>query len=195
MRRQLLSALGAVLMFSLLTGLAYPLVMTGVSHVLFPSAAQGSLIRSHGRVVGSSLIGQEFVSSAGQPLAQYFQTRPSASNDNGLASGATNLGPSSANLLQSVHQLEVAYRRFNHVPAGVEIPSDAVTTSGSGLDPDISIANARLQAPRVAAARHLPVSVVYSLINSATIHPALGILGEPVVNVLELNVALDSRAH
>ncbi len=191
MRRQLVSAVLAVLFFTVVTGILYPLVLTGVDRIAFPHQSAGSLLDLHGQPVGSSLIGQAFTDAKGHPLPGYFQTRPSASSDNGMASGGTNLGPSSPSLLTSERDLAAAYRSFNHVAADVPIPSDAVTTSGSGLDPDISIANAQLQAPRVAAYRHLPLSRVETLIRASTVQPALGILGEPVVDVLTLNVALD----
>ncbi len=193
MRRQLVSSFLAVVLFTLLAGLAYPLAMTGVSQVVFPSAANGSLLYLHGRVVGSALIGQSFLGSRGQPLPQYFQPRPSASSYDALASGGSNLGPSSPSLATSERQLAGAYRAFNQVPSSTLIPSDAVTSSGSGLDPDISIANADLQAPRVARTRGLALSTVLELIHSHTTPVVLGSLGEPVVNVLELNLALDRR--
>ncbi len=191
MRRVVRAALVMLLSLTVLTGIAYPLVLTGLAQVAVPGRANGSLLYAHGHAVGSSLIGQAFTNAAGQPLPQYFQPRPSASNYNALASGGTNLGPSNPVLLRSVARLARAYRAFNHLPPGTPVPSDAVTTSGSGLDPDISIANALLQAPRVAAARHLSPARVRALVQRYTQSRILGILGEPVVNVLELNLALD----
>ncbi len=191
MRRVLRASLVMLTSLSVLTGIAYPLVLTGIAQVSMPGRANGSLLYAHGRAVGSALIGQAFTSAAGHPLPQYFQPRPSAANYDALASGGTNLGPSNPVLLRSVARLARAYRAFNHLAPGTPVPVDAVTTSGSGLDPDISIANALLQAPRVAAARHLSRARVRALVQRYTQGRILGILGEPVVNVLELNLALD----
>ena len=194
MRRLFVSALLLTVVMTVLTGLAYPLAMTGVLQVAFRAQANGSLVKSHGEVVGSALIGQNFTDPKGQPLVQYFQPRPSAAGANGydaMASGGSNLAPSNPKLVDQVRSAEAAYRAFNAVPANVKVPSDAVTTSGSGLDPDISIANARLQAPRVAKARKLTVRAVDRLIVRATQNRILGIMGEPVVNVLRLNILLD----
>ncbi len=194
MRRLFISALLLTVVMTVLTGLVYPLAMTGIFQVAFNAQANGSLVKSHGTVVGSALIGQNFTDAKGQPLARYFQPRPSAAGANGydaMASGGSNLGPSNPKLVAQVKSAEVAYRTFNSVPANVKVPSDAVTTSGSGLDPDISIANARLQAPRVAKARSLPLGQVDGLIGQATQYRILGIIGEPVVNVLQLNILLD----
>ena len=194
MRRVIRAALVMLFSLSVLTGLVYPLVLTGIAQVSMPGRANGSLLYVRGRAVGSSLIGQAFTSVSGHPLAQYFQSRPSASNYDALASGGTNLGPSNPVLLRSVARLARQYRAFNHLAPGTPVPVDAVTTSGSGLDPDISIANALLQVPRVATARHLSRAVVRALVTRYTQPRILGILGEPVVNVLELNLALD-RLH
>jgi len=194
MRRLFFSALLLTVVMTVLTGLVYPLALTGVFQVAFSGQANGSLVKSHGAVVGSALIGQNFTDAKGQPLARYFQPRPSAAGSNGydaMASGGSNLGPSNPKLVTQVKQLEAAYREFNGVPTSVQVPADAVTTSASGLDPDISIANARLQAPRVARARNLPVATVDRLIGEATQNRILGVMGEPVVNVLQLNILLD----
>lgn len=194
MRRLFISALLLTVVMTALTGLVYPLAMTGVLQIAFNGQANGSLVTSHGAVVGSALIGQNFTDAKGQPLARYFQPRPSAAGANGydaMASGGSNLGPSNPALVAQVKSAQAAYRKFNSVPANVQVPSDAVTTSGSGLDPDISIANARLQAPRVATARSLPLGRVDSLISQATQNRILGVMGEPVVNVLQLNILLD----
>ncbi len=191
MRRVVRAALVMLLTLSVLTGIVYPLALTGLAQVGMPGRANGSLLYAHGRAVGSSLIGQTFTTAAGRPLPQYFQPRPSASHDDAMDSGGTNLGPSNPTLLASVARRARAYRAFNHLAPGTPVPSDAVTTSGSGLDPDISIANALLQAPRVAAARHLSLTRVRQLVQQYTQGRILGILGEPVVNVLELNLALD----
>ena len=188
MRRQLVPAVKMFVLFTLLVGVVYPLAMTGVAQVLFGHEANGSLVKSGaGDVVGSSLIGQTF---SGR---QYFQPRPSAAGDgyDPTKSGASNLGPTNQQLLDDVAERAAAYREANGLPAAAEVPVDAVTSSGSGLDPHISVANADLQAPRVAAARNLPVDDVRKLISAHTEGRSLGFLGEPGVNVLELNLALD----
>ncbi|MGC8499458.1 MAG: potassium-transporting ATPase subunit KdpC [Acidimicrobiales bacterium] len=191
MRRVVRAALAMLVGLSVLTGLAYPLALTGLAQVSMPGRANGSLLYARGHAVGSALIGQAFTNATGQPLPQYFQPRPSAAHYDALASGGSNLGPSNPVLLRSVARLARAYRAFNHLAPRTPVPVDAVTTSGSGLDPDISIANALLQVPRVAAARHLRRALVRALVQRYTQGRILGILGEPVVNVLELNLALD----
>jgi K+-transporting ATPase ATPase C chain len=180
-----------VILVTVVLGLIYPLVVTGVAQGLFSSKANGSLVHdSSGHVVGSSLIGQSFTG------AQYFHPRPSAAGDgyDATASAASNLGPSSAKLASEVRQRVAAYRRENNLAPGTPVPVDAVTSSGSGLDPEISIANARLQAPRVAKARGLQVTMVLRLVGEHTEHRSLGFLGGQGVNVLELNLALN-RTH
>jgi len=189
MRRQLLPAFRMTIVLIALVGVLYPLAMTGVAQALFPAQANGSLIKRNGAVVGSSLIGQNFTS------ASYFQPRPSAAGSDGYdptASGASNLGPSNPVLLQDVADRVKAYRQENNLPADAPVPVDAVTASGSGLDPDISVANADVQAPRVASARGLPLSTVMALVNANTQGRPWGIFGETTVNVLELNLALDA---
>jgi K+-transporting ATPase ATPase C chain len=183
MRRQLLPALVAFLVFTVLTGLAYPLAVTGVAQVAFPSRADGSLIKREGVVVGSRLIGQSF---AGE---RYFHPRPSAAGDgyDGMSSSASNLGPTNEGLLVAVDERRQAYRAANDADA----PIDALTASGSGLDPHISPENARQQAPRIARARGLALDDVLVLVEEHTDDRSLGFLGEPGVNVLELNLALD----
>jgi K+-transporting ATPase ATPase C chain len=187
MRRQLAPALMVFIALTLLTGIAYPLAVTGVAQVAFPGRADGSLIERGGRVVGSRLIGQAFT----EP--RYFHPRPSAAGEgyDGMASSASNLGPANPELIDEVRARSAAYRRENDLRPGQRVPIDAVTTSGSGLDPDISVANARLQAARVARARSLDLNVVQALIEEHTDGRSLGFLGEPGVNVLELNLALD----
>jgi K+-transporting ATPase ATPase C chain len=187
MRRQLAPALMVFIALTLLTGIAYPLAVTGVAQVAFPGRADGSLIERGGRVVGSRLIGQAFT----EP--RYFHPRPSAAGEgyDGMASSASNLGPTNPELIDEVRARSAAYRRENDLRPGQRVPIDAVTTSGSGLDPDISVANARLQAARVARARSLDLNVVQALIEEHTDGRSLGFLGEPGVNVLELNLALD----
>jgi K+-transporting ATPase ATPase C chain len=191
MRRQLIPAALVFLFLTALVGVVYPLAITGVARVAFPSRSEGSLVREHGGVVGSSLIGQAFSG------ARYFQPRPSAAGSgyNAAASGASNLGPTNPKLLAEVRERVAAYRRANGVPAGEKVPVDAVTASASGLDPEISPTNARLQAPRVARARGLPLAQVLALVKAHTDARSLGFLGEPGVNVLELNLALDRMAR
>lgn len=190
MRRQLLAALKVTLVLILLFGVAYPLAVTAASQLVFRDAADGSLVRRDGKVVGSSLLGQNFASE------RYFHPRPSAAGKdgyNGLASSASNLGPSNPALLDSVQKRVEDYRKTNGVAADEPVPVDAVTASGSGLDPDVSVANARLQARRVAAARALPLDTVLRAVDDQTAGRQVGILGERVVNVLLLNLELDRR--
>ena len=198
--RQHVAAFRALLVFTVLCGLIYPFVMVGVSQLAFHKQANGSMVSYKGRVVGSSLLCQEFTGAKGNPLPQYFQPRPSFAipspapkGDYGCDptySAASNYGPTNPAQVQLIQQRQKQIAAFNHVPVS-QIPADAVTASGSGLDPDISPANAAMQAPRVAAARHLPLSVVKNLVASHTTGRVLGFLGESVVNVLELNIALD----
>ena len=190
MRRQLVPALLAFLALTVLTGVVYPLVVTGIAQVAFPGRADGSLVERDGAVVGSRLIGQSFTDE------RYFQPRPSAAGDgyDGAASSASNLGPTNPALLDAVEERVAAYRELNGLAAEAEVPVDAVTSSGSGLDPHISPANARLQAPRVAEARGLSVDEVLELVDEHEDGRPLGFLGEPGVNVLELNLALDATS-
>jgi K+-transporting ATPase ATPase C chain len=189
--RQLWAAVRALIVATVVLGLLYPLLITGIAQVVAPGRADGSLVHaSSGQVVGSSLIGQGFVSASGDPLPQYFQSRPSASSYDGTASGGSNLGPDSPELAQLIEQRRAEVARFNGVPpAGV--PADAVTASGSGLDPGISPAYAALQVRRVAAERGVSQSDVSALVAKATHGRDLGFIGAPYVNVLELNLALD----
>ena len=194
MRRQLLTGLLMTLVLTVLLGVVYPLAMTGVARVFMGHRADGSLVRTDGRVVGSSLVGQNFVLPDGSPDPKYFQSRPSAAGENGydaMSSGGTNDGPSSETLLDDVTQRVTDYRELNGLAASARVPVDAVTASGSGLDPDISVANARLQAPRVARARGLPDDQVLALVDAHTDDRPFGFLGEKTVNVLDLNLALD----
>lgn len=212
MRAQLLAAVRALLVLTVLTGLLYPLVVTGLAQAAFGDKADGSLIERDGEVVGSSLIGQTFTSE------EYFQGRPSAagaaasgsmvdvldedgeptgevvpadpSDPTQVASGASNLGPTNEHLLATIAEREEAYRDLNGLADDQEVPVDAVTASGSGLDPMISVANARLQAPRVADVRGLDPEQVDELVDDHTEARSLGFLGEKGVNVLELNLAL-----
>ncbi|WP_325985130.1 potassium-transporting ATPase subunit KdpC [Pseudomonas protegens] len=188
--------------FMLLTGLAYPLVTTGLANLLFPFQAQGSLVQRDGRVVGSALIGQAF------DRPEYFQGRPSVTlgSDpldpsksvpqpyNAGASGASNLGPTSQKLVDSVAARVSAYRQLNGLAADTPVPVDAVTASASGLDPHISLANARLQLNRVARQRQMAAVDVLMLLQAHSESRTFGLLGEPRVNVLQLNLALDAQA-
>ena len=197
--RQHIAAFRALLVFTVICGLIYPVVMVGISQLAFHNQANGSLVSYKGHVVGSSLLCQEFSDAKGNPLPQYFQPRPSAAvnstdkTDYGCDPGfsaASNLGPNNPALVQLIAQRQKAIAAFDHVPVS-QIPPDAVTASASGLDPDISPQNAAIQVNRVAAARHLPVSEVKALVARYTQGRTLGFLGEPTVNVLELNIALD----
>jgi K+-transporting ATPase ATPase C chain len=199
--RQHLAGLRILLVFTVITGIIYPVVVWGISLVAFNHQANGSLISYHGRIVGSSLLCQEFVDAKGNPLPQYFQPRPSfaivsgAKNDFGcdpLFSAASNYGPNNPTQIQLVKTRQKQISAFDHVPVS-KIPPDAVTASASGLDPDISPANAAIQVDRVAAARHISPAQVRVLVSQNTTGRTLGFLGEPVVNVLLLNRALDEQ--
>ena len=187
MLSQLKPAILITIVMTVLTGLIYPLIMTGIAQVLFPHQANGSLVTVNGKVIGSELIAQAFTK------AEYFHPRPSAAGSNGYdatASSGSNLGPTNPDLAKRIAKDAAAYRAENGVTGA--IPADAVTTSGSGLDPEISPANALLQAPRVAHARHVPTSEITGLIDKHTRGRDLGFMGEPRVNVLQLNLDLDS---
>lgn len=187
MRRQLLPAVVAFLLFTLLTGVAYPLAVTGIAQVAASGKADGSLVTLDGRIVGSRLIAQAFAGPG------YFHPRPSANDYDGTASGPSNLGPTNPELLDAVGARIASYRALNGLGEVADVPVDAVTSSASGLDPHISPANARLQAPRVARARGLALDHVLELVTEHTEGRALGFLGEPGVNVLALNISLDSE--
>ena len=189
--RQASAAIAALIVVTLALGFGYPLVVTGFSQVFFRHQANGSLVYSGGKLTGSALLGQSFTDGKGNPLPRYFQPRPSAVDYNGAGSGASNLGPSNQELISQVSERVRAYRAFNHLSANAAVPVDAVTASASGLDPDISVQNALDQAPRVAAARHLPAARVVALVHTYTTGPQLGFMSEPVVNVLQINMALD----
>jgi K+-transporting ATPase ATPase C chain len=258
MRRQLLTSVAMIIVLTLVCGLGYSLVMTGIGEAAFGHQSNGSYVQQNGKDVGSSLIGQPFTDAKGNPVAKYFQSRPSeavtSSSTDGITVGeASNLGPSNPLLIgfipgvnsvgldgqtsktnpfatpadpfcvpvdttsaaapvvdptagqkyaknndgtyvcdpNTVPERAIAYRTEFGLAPNAEVPVDAVTASGSGLDPDISIANADLQAPTVARARHLPLSTVRRLITANTTGRSLGILGDPGVNVLNLNLALD----
>ncbi len=186
--RQLRPALLVFVALTAICGVVYPLVVTAIGQTAFHYRANGSLVRRNGALVGSELLGQTFTAPG------YFHGRPSALTDTPIAqvSGASNLGPTSDELAAAVRQRVTAYRAENGLPATQLVPVDAVTASGSGLDPHISVANARLQAGRVATARGLPVDQVMALIAHHVDGRMLGVLGEPGVNVLRLNLALDA---
>ncbi len=234
MRRQLITGLLTTICLVVLLGGIYPLAVWGVGRIAFKHQTDGSFVTVNGKVVGSALIGQNFTDKDGNPLAQYFQPRPSAAGGgyDPTASSSSNLGPSNEVLIgkcnpvqdtdangnpavnssgqsiykknsdgsplcnpSSVPQRVIAYRQFNGLADNVPVPVDAVTASGSGLDPDISVANALDQAARVAKARSLSTDQVVALVH-AHIHNRLwGFLGEKTVNVLDLNIALDKLAH
>jgi K+-transporting ATPase ATPase C chain len=189
MRAQVRAAIKMFLAMTLLVGIAYPLVVTGIAQVAFNDKADGSLIEEHGRVIGSELLGQQF---KGQ---EWFQPRPSAADYDGLASGGTNLGPTNPELIKTVKQRVKEYREANGLAANERVPVDAVTASGSGLDPHISKLNAKYQAQRVAEARGISEKKLEQLIDDNTDDASLGFLGEPGVNVLKLNLALKRLAN
>lgn len=186
MRRQLLPALRLLAVLTVLVGIAY-LAITGVAQAAFGDQADGSIVTVDGAAVGSSLVGQVFTGD------QYFESRPSAAGDgyDGTASAPSNLGPNNPDLLATIDERSIAYRERNGLDSDALVPVDAVTASASGLDPHISVANARLQAERVAEARGLSADEVLAAIDDHTDGRVLGFLGEPGVNVLELNLALD----
>jgi K+-transporting ATPase ATPase C chain len=181
MLTQLRPAITLTVLFTLLTGLAYPLAITGAAQGLFPAAANGSLVLQSDRVIGSSLVAQAFTGPG------YLHPRPSASGWNAAGTGASNLGPTSAALIADVAERRAAWEALNGQPA----PIDAVTASGSGLDPHISPETALAQADRIAAARGADATAVRALIDGATLGRTLWLFGEPRVNVLETNLALD----
>jgi potassium-transporting ATPase KdpC subunit len=200
--RQHIAALRLLLIFTVITGIVYPAFMYGISQAAFSKQANGSLVTFHGRVVGSSLLCQEFVYPNGNPMPQYFQPRPSDAipspapkNDYGCDptySSASNLGPNNPALVQLIKQRQEQIAKFDHVKIS-QIPPDAVTASGSGLDPDISPQNAAIQVDRVAAARHVSPAAIRALVAQYTQGRTLGFLGEPRVDVLTLNIALDQK--
>jgi K+-transporting ATPase ATPase C chain len=197
--RQHIAGFRFLLVFTVICGFVYPLIMLGVGQAAFHNKVNGSLVSYKGQVVGSGLLCQEFVDAKGNPLPQYFQSRPSDAvvsgekNDYGcdpLYSSASNLGPTNPVEIKDIQSEQQQISAFDHVPVS-QIPADAVTASGSGLDPDITPANAYIQVDRIAAARHLPPSEVYNLVTQNITGRTLGFLGEPTVNVLLLNIKLD----
>jgi K+-transporting ATPase ATPase C chain len=191
-RKNLLTSLIAVIAITLLFGLVYPLVMTGISQVVFPGRANGSKVWLNGKVVGSSLIGQEFKGKG------YFHSRPSATGYSGDVTYFGNAGPNSVEEREAVRENLASYvaleKPYDHSLTMEQVPVDAVTVSASGVDPEISQANAWIQAHRIAAVRKLPLARVDELISGHTNGRFLGLFGEPGVNVLQLNIALEKEA-
>jgi K+-transporting ATPase ATPase C chain len=207
--KELTTAGIAIVVLTIILGIGYPLVMTGISQVAFSHKANGSQVKVDGKVVGSSLVAKAWVVDTGKkdsdgnpitaPDPKYFQPRPSQSDYSATATFFSNRGPNSAvgrffyrDALKSYLDLE---RKYDPGLTAAKVPVDAVTTSASGVDPHISKANAAIQARRIAAVRHLPLARVNALIKSNTDGRFLGVIGEPGVNVLELNLALDKEAR
>jgi len=192
LRKDLRTGLIAIVAMTVVLGLLYPLAITGISQVAFPGAANGSKLSLDGKVVGSRLIGQEFKGKG------WFHSRPSATGYSGNVTFFGNGGPNSVELREELREELAAYVKLNkpydRSLTRADVPVDAVTQSASGVDPDISQANARIQAHRIAAVRRLPPSKVEELISANTDGRALGVLGEPGVNVLELNLAIEKEA-
>ena len=216
MTRDIRTAILSMLGLTLLVGILYPLLITGIGQVAFPGNANGQLVYRNGHLVGSKEIGEQFTDlvytrsgkvkmSDGEPVTtpdpRYFQTRPSGTEpaDNAAATAFANLGPNDEATEQAIAANAQAYltlnRRYDPSLTRSQIPVDAVDTSASGIDPDISPANADIQAHRVAAVDHVPLSTVMSLVHRFTGQRGLGFSGEPSVNVLELNLALEKDAH
>jgi len=194
MRKDLISSFVAVVALTVLLGLAYPLVITAVSQFVFTGRADGSQIKQDGKVIGSRLIGQDFSKDPG-----LFQSRPSPTDYNPAGTAFSNLGPNSQDLKDAIVKNAAAYlkreRPYNPGLTKAGVPPDAVQTSASGVDPQISVANARIQAGRVAARNRLPKAKVLALVKDNTDNRALGLFGEPGVNVLDLNLAIQGATR
>jgi K+-transporting ATPase ATPase C chain len=192
LRKDLVTGLIAIVAMTIVLGLAYPLAITGISQVFFKGSANGSKVSFDGKVVGSRLIGQEFKGK------QWFHSRPSATGYSGNVTFFGNAGPNSGEAREEYREELKSYvqenKPYDHTLTREQVPVDAVTQSASGVDPDISEANAQIQAHRIAAVRHLPLAKVEELISQNTDNRSLGVLGEPGVNVLELNIALEKEA-
>ena len=186
---ELRASIAATLLLAALCGGVYPVVVWAVGQGMFPDKANGSLVRFNGKVIGSALIGQGFAGPA------YFHPRPSAAGNgyDAVHSGGTNLGPTSKKLIEDVKQRVAGYRAGNGLPPDTPVPVDAVTSSASGLDPHISVRNALKQAARVAKARGIGEKDVLAKVEAHTEGRSLGLLGEPRVNVLTLNLSLDGK--
>jgi K+-transporting ATPase ATPase C chain len=205
--REIKTAIIAVVVLTVVLGVAYPLGMTAVAKVAFPGPADGSLIKHDGKTVGSKLIGQDFSRDTGKkdadgnpvlaPEPRYFQSRPSATGYSASATFFNNQGPNQRALADQLKGYVAAYLKlekpFNPGLTAAKIPADAVTTSASGVDPQISEANARIQARRVAAVRKLPLARVLAAVEAHASRPLLGLAGPKSINVLELNLALDDE--
>ncbi|MCB1071603.1 MAG: potassium-transporting ATPase subunit KdpC [Chlamydiia bacterium] len=176
------------ILLGILLGGIYPLISFGIAKVITPNKAKGSLIYKGDRVIGSELIGQNF-----QDVG-YFHSRPSACDYDGIKSAGSNLGPTSNKLHENLEKNVNAYRKINGIDTQTLVPADAVTSSGSGLDPHISIKNARIQASRVALAQNLPLQTVFDLIEQFTEKKTLGIFGRERINVLKLNLAVQQAS-
>ena len=190
--RQAWTALRAMLVFTIVLGIIYPATVWVIG-LAMPSQSNGSLVTQNGKVVGSSLIGQSFTDKKGAALPEWFQSRPSAAGDgyDGSASSGSNYGPENKDLIAAIKARQAAIEKLDGVTKA-QIPADAVTASGSGLDPDISEAYALLQVPRVATARGISENSLRTLVEQHVAGRELGYLGEPTVNVLELNIALSA---
>jgi potassium-transporting ATPase KdpC subunit len=198
MRKDIFTSVRAMLVLTLICGIAYPLVVTGISQVAFHGNANGQQVFVAGKLVGSKIIGQAFTDAKGNPLPQYFQTRPSGTDpaDNDAATEFANYGPNSVITEKAIAANIKLYVALNgkYYPGGLtaaKVPVDAADTSASGVDPDISVLNADIQAYRVAAVRHLSLATVHGLLSRYTSGRGLGFSGEPGVDVLELNLALN----
>ncbi|CAN5368556.1 potassium-transporting ATPase subunit KdpC [soil metagenome] len=189
--RQTWTALRALVVFTIVLGIGYPLLVTGIGQLAVNNQANGSLVQVDGKTVGSVLIGQSFTDADGNALPEWFQSRPSAAGKgyDGGASSGSNYGPENKDLVSAIGDRQAAIEQADGVTAS-QIPADAVTASASGLDPHISPAYARLQVARVAEARGIPEQKVSDLVESMIQQRDLGYLGEPTVNVLQLNIAL-----
>lgn len=189
--RQWWVAIRAMLIFTAVLGVAYTAVVTGVGQLVAPSQANGSVVKVDGAAVGSALIGQSFTDKKGNPLPEWFQSRPSAAGTgyDATASSASNYGPENADLIKAIKERKAEIAKDDNVPLS-SVPADAVTASGSGLDPHISPAYALLQVDRIATVRKLPVASVKSLVESMIQGRDAGYLGEQTVNVLQLNIKL-----
>ena len=186
--KELWTAVAATVVLCVVVSGFYPVLIWGVGQVLFSRQANGSLVENNGQIVGSELLAQGFSG------ARYFHPRPSAAGTgyDATSSGGSNLGPTSQKLIDGIKANVAQYRQENSLAADAIVPADAVTASGSGLDPHISLQNAQMQIPRVAKERSLSEDAVRAEVNKATDHPLLGIGGEPGVNVLKVNLALDA---